>query len=129
MVPAQNTRGRWLPDALRRGHMTSSGALGRYGTRVKATLGTEIGVLWKNDLTIQLKNGHTAYIHADELRRINDEDCAARLTFYSEGYPTATDAEQVGVMLSVGLVWAAISKKFSLHLNYETALPAEVGHH
>jgi hypothetical protein len=106
--------------------LTSSSSLGNYGTRVRATLGSEIGLVWNKDLTVPLKDGRTASLHADELRVINADECAARLTFYSECYATAAVAEQVGVMLSVGLVWAAISKKFSLQLDYETALPAEV---
>ena len=43
-----------------------------------------------------------------------------------EGFATAGEAEQVGLKVSMGFLWAAVSGKYSLRLLYHTPLPCSV---
>jgi hypothetical protein len=43
-----------------------------------------------------------------------------------EGFATAGEAEQVGLKVSMGFLWAAVSGKYSLRLLYNTPLPCSV---
>lgn len=45
---------------------------------------------------------------------------------YLEGFATACEAEQKGLKLSLALLWAAISRKHSLRLDYHTPRPCMV---
>lgn len=43
-----------------------------------------------------------------------------------EGFATATEAEQQGLKLSLAVLWAAVSRRYSLKLDYDTPLPCTV---
>lgn len=43
-----------------------------------------------------------------------------------EGFATAGEAEQVGLKVSMGFLWAAVSRQYSLRLLYHTPLPCSV---
>ena len=43
-----------------------------------------------------------------------------------EGFTKASDAEAAGLHLSIALLWAAVSKRFTMRLDYHTPLPCVV---
>lgn len=49
-----------------------------------------------------------------------------KLDVYLEGFATAGEAEQKGLKLSLALLWAAVSRKHSIRLDYHTPQPCMV---
>ena len=49
-----------------------------------------------------------------------------RLTAIIEGFATACEAEKMGLKLSMALLWAAVSQKWPLRLDYHTPQPCMV---
>lgn len=54
------------------------------------------------------------------------EKTSQKLDVCIEGFATASEAETKGLKLSLALLWAAISKKYPLRLEYHTPLPCMV---
>jgi len=49
-----------------------------------------------------------------------------RVQVSSEGFRTASDAERVGLRVALAFLWSAISRRFSMRLQYHTPLPTIV---
>lgn len=49
-----------------------------------------------------------------------------KLTAIAEGFSTAGEAEQVGLKLSLAIMWSAVSRKWPLRLDYSTPQPCMI---
>ncbi|MEM9541447.1 MAG: hypothetical protein AAGA60_18360 [Cyanobacteria bacterium P01_E01_bin.42] len=94
-------------------------------------------------IRVLLQNGYTLPVSDEVCLCIDDSQSIVRISpleknkpyfptssqkldIFVEGYSTAREAEQRGLKLSLSVLWAAISRNFSLRLEYHTPLPCVV---
>ncbi|MBD2538175.1 HEPN domain-containing protein [Coleofasciculus sp. FACHB-SPT36] len=103
-----------------------------YGAKVGIVLGETDESGFDGEASLLL-NDKESIVRIVPLKEEKDESqfrgrrkTAKKLDVYVEGFATAGEAEQKGLKLSLALLWAAISRKHPLLLDYHTPLPCMV---
>jgi len=97
-----------------------------YAAKMTFVLGSDTQLDFEEELC--LLAGHDSVVTISTNRTRPDEEALGikRLTAAIEGFSSASEAEVWGQKLSLGLLWAATSKRFAMRLEYHTPLPALV---
>jgi len=96
--------------------------------------GVRLSFLLESSTKLNVDGECSLLISPDYLLRIAPSKSSARLSASDsqcwnvsvEGFATAGEAEQVGLKVSMGFLWAAVSGQYSLRLLYHTPLPCSV---
>jgi hypothetical protein len=81
------------------------------------------GYEWQLDCPVSLLFSRDVVVElVPEPARNSNQQFQARVL----GFPTATEAESMGLLLSLSFLWAAVSAKFALRLQYHTPIQCVV---
>jgi hypothetical protein len=89
--------------------------------------GAKVGIILDNAYQLRFQ-GEACLLVDDKsiVRILPSRNNPQKFDVYLEGFATACEAEQKGLKLSLALLWAAISTKPSLRLDYHTPRPCMV---
>ena len=89
--------------------------------------GSKVGIILDNGYQLRFQGEACLLVDDKSIVRILPSiNNPQKFDVYLEGFATACEAEQKGLKLSLALLWAAISRKHSLRLDYHTPRPCMV---
>lgn len=113
-------------DQLEKNMINDSVSRRPYGAKLSAMLDESARIMLDGEISL-LTN--TAYIVKMRPRQLEHDDykCGVReCDIFVEGFATAGEAERIGLEITFGILWGAISEKYSVRLQYQTPLPCVV---
>lgn len=97
-----------------------------YGAKLSAMLDEGERMILDGEICLLTATDYIVKMHPKQLEQA-DNICGVRAyDIYVEGFATAGEAERVGLEITFGILWGAISGKYSLRLQYQTPLPCVV---
>ncbi len=89
--------------------------------------GAKVGIILDKEYELRFQ-GEACLLVDDKsiVRILPSTKNPQKFDVYLEGFATACEAEQNGLKLSLALLWAAISRKYPLRLDYHTPRPCMV---
>lgn len=97
-----------------------------YASKVTLVLGKGNVYDFDGEVCLLTQGDFIVHLRPDEPREIRDGYELQRITATIQGFATACRAEQMGLRLSLALLWCAVSYKHNLKLEYHTPQPCVV---
>lgn len=92
--------------------------------------GSKVGIILSNTHRFGVDGESCLLLNNDMIIRLipqkNNKFEVQKFTAIVEGFANATEAEQAGMRFAMSVLWAAVSLKFPLRLEYHTPLPCVV---
>lgn len=95
-----------------------------YGSYISFILGDSLEYGFDGETSLLLDAAYIVRMLPDQKNNLRNEP--QKLTAVIEGFITAKNAEEMGLKLTLALLWSAVSKNWSLKLIYDTPMPAMV---
>lgn len=97
-----------------------------YASKISLVLGEGLKFGFDGEVCLLLDTNCIVRVQPEK-EKINEKGkVLQKLTATIEGFDTAGKAEQMGLKLSLALLWTAVSKKWNLKLDYHTPRPCMV---
>ncbi|HSK70282.1 MAG TPA: hypothetical protein VK892_01205 [Pyrinomonadaceae bacterium] len=94
-----------------------------YGAKVKFLLSNEVEVKIDGDVSLIVVDDMIITLGLSSEQPYSPNNYLQRYEATIEGFTTATEAEEKGFKLTLALLWASISHRFPMRLDYDTSLP------
>lgn len=97
-----------------------------YASKISLILGEGLEYGFDGEACLLIDTNYIVRVRPEK-EKINEKGkVLQKLTATIEGFDTAGKAEQMGLKLSLALLWTAVSKKWNLKLDYHTPQPCMV---
>lgn len=97
-----------------------------YGAKLSAILDESARMMLDGEICLLTATDYIVNMRPRQPEH-NDKICGVRACdIYVEGFATAGEAERIGLEITFGILWGAISEKYSVRLQYQTPLPCVV---
>lgn len=97
-----------------------------YAAKITVTIGSNANLEFAGDVCLLVKESVIVTLQVLHREPRDEILNVTKVQALVEGFATAAEAEQYGLRLSLALLWTAISKQFSMRLDYHTPLPTMV---